>query len=46
MYLAEDRIVWLEKSGIRRSVYDRIVYATIPVAISALIAMHVRRELK
>ena len=40
MKLAEDRIVILEKSEIRRSVYDRIVNATITVAISAAIALH------
>jgi hypothetical protein len=42
MKLAEDRIVLLEKSEIRRSVYDRIVNAAITVAISAAIAMHDR----
>ncbi len=40
--LAEDRITLLEKSDIRRSVYDRIVNAAITVAISAAIAMHDR----
>jgi hypothetical protein len=42
MKLAEDRIVLLEKSEIRRSVYDRLVNAAITVAISAAIAMHDR----
>jgi hypothetical protein len=42
MKLAEDRLVLLEKSEIRRSVYDRIVNAAITVAISAAIAMHDR----
>ena len=40
MKLAEDRLVSLEKSEIRRSVYDRIVNAAITVAISAAIALH------
>jgi hypothetical protein len=40
MKLAEDRLVILEKSEIRRSVYDRIVNAAITVAISAAIALH------
>jgi hypothetical protein len=42
MKLAEDRVTQLEKSEIRRSVYDRIVNAAITVAISAAIAMHDR----
>jgi hypothetical protein len=40
MKLAEDRIVALERSDIKRSVYDRIVNAVIAVAVSAAIAMH------
>ena len=40
MKLAEDRLVILEKSEIRRSVYDRIVNAAITVVISAAIALH------
>jgi hypothetical protein len=40
MKLAEDRIAALEKNDIRRSVYDRLVNATIAMAISAAIAMH------
>ena len=46
MKLVEDRIVFLEKSEIRRSVYDRIVNAVITVAISAVIAMHDRWGMK
>jgi len=42
MKLAEDRITALEKNDIRRSVYDRIVNATIAFAIGAAIAMHDR----
>lgn len=42
MKLAEDRLVSLERSEIRRSVYDRIVNVAITVAISAAIAMHDR----
>ncbi|MGH9544698.1 MAG: hypothetical protein ACRD23_05735 [Terriglobales bacterium] len=40
--LVEDRVNQLERSEIRRSVYDRIVNAAITVAISAAIAMHDR----
>jgi trimeric autotransporter adhesin len=40
MKLAEDRVTALEKNDIRRSVYDRIVNATIAFAVSAVIAMH------
>jgi hypothetical protein len=40
MKLAEDRINTLERSDIRRSVYDRIVNAAIAMAISAAIALH------
>jgi hypothetical protein len=46
MKLAEDRLVQLERSEIRRSVYDRIVNAAITVAISAAIAMHDRWAMK
>jgi hypothetical protein len=42
----EDRVTQLEKSEIRRSVYDRIVNAAITVAISAAIAMHDRWSFK
>lgn len=40
MKAAEDRIRQLEKNDIRRSVYDRLVNATITIIISAGIAMH------
>jgi hypothetical protein len=42
----EDRVTQLEKSEIRRGVYDRIVNAAITVAISAAIAMHDRWSFK
>jgi hypothetical protein len=38
--LVEDRIAALEKSDIKRSVYDRIVTAVIAFAVSAVIALH------
>lgn len=38
----EDRVNQLEKSEIRRGVYDRILNAAITAAISAAIAMHDR----
>ena len=44
--LLEDRTTQLEKSEIRRGVYDRIVNAAIAVAISAVIAMHDRWSFK
>jgi hypothetical protein len=40
MRMAEERISALEKSDIRRSVYDRLVNAVITVVISAIITMH------
>lgn len=40
MKLAEDRLTLLERSDIRRSVYDRLVSAAIAAAISAAIALH------
>ena len=40
--LVEDRVTQLEKSEIRRGVYDRIVNAAITAAISAAIALHDR----
>ena len=46
MKLAEDRIVLLEKSEIRRSAYDRILNAAITVAISVAIAMRDRWGIK
>lgn len=42
MKLAEDRLVALERSDIRRGVYDRLVNAVITVAISLAIALHDR----
>lgn len=38
--VAEDRLAALERSEIRRSVYDRIVNAVIAVTISLVIALH------
>lgn len=40
MRLAEDRIMVLERSDIKRNVYDRIVTAGIAFVVSAVIAMH------
>jgi hypothetical protein len=40
MKLAEDRLVALERSEIRRSVYDRVINAVIAMAVSLAIAMH------
>lgn len=40
MKLAEDRITALEKSELRRSVYERVVNATIAAAISIVVALH------
>jgi len=40
MKLAEDRIATLERSDIRRSVYDRVANATIAFLVSVTIAMH------
>jgi len=40
MKLAEDRLAALERSEIRRGVYDRVINAMIAVAVSAAIAMH------
>ena len=40
MKLAEDRLVALEKSEIRRGVYDRLLSATVAAIVSAIIAMH------
>lgn len=40
MRLAEDRITELERSDVRRNVYDRIVTAVIAFAVSAAIALH------
>jgi hypothetical protein len=40
MKLAEDRLTDLERNDIRRGVYERLVNATISMAISAAIAWH------
>lgn len=42
MQLAENRLTELERSDVRRSVYDRMVNAVITTIISALITMHGR----
>ncbi|HMD48368.1 MAG TPA: hypothetical protein VKG79_04690 [Bryobacteraceae bacterium] len=42
MKMVEDRVAALERSDIRRSVYDRLVSAIIAFTVSALIAMHDR----
>ena len=42
MQLAENRLTELERSDVRRSVYDRLVNAVITTVISALITMHGR----
>jgi hypothetical protein len=46
MKMAEDRIVLLERSEIKRGVYDRLVNAVITAAISVVIAFHDRWGLK
>ena len=40
MKQVEDRVGTLERNDIRRSVYDRLLNATITIAISAMIAFH------
>jgi hypothetical protein len=40
MRLAEDRLMALERSDIKRNVYDRIVTAIIAFVVSAVIALH------
>ncbi len=40
MKLVEDRVMALERSDIKRGVYDRLVNAAIAMLISAAIAMH------
>ncbi len=40
MKQAEDRLMALERSDIRRSVYDRLVNALIAMAVSTAIALH------
>jgi hypothetical protein len=42
MSLIEARVNTLERSEVRRSVYDRLVNAAITTALSALIAFHDR----
>ncbi len=42
MSLAEGRLVALERSEIKRGVYERLVNAVITVAISLVIALHDR----
>jgi hypothetical protein len=42
MQLAEERLVALERSEIKRGVYERLVNAVITVAISLVIALHDR----
>ncbi|MDP9159648.1 MAG: hypothetical protein M3O09_05395 [Acidobacteriota bacterium] len=46
MKLAEDKIALLEKSEIRRSVYDRLLNAVITIAISVAIAMRDHLSIK
>lgn len=46
MTLAEQKIALLERSDIRRSVYDRVVNAVITIALSVGIAMHDHLGLK
>ena len=38
--LVEDRVATLERSDIKRNVYDRIVTAGIAFTVSAVIALH------
>lgn len=40
MKIAEDKIFQLQRSEIRRSVYDKIVSAVIATIVSVLIALH------
>ncbi len=40
MKIAEDKILALEHSEIRRTVYDRILSALIATVVSAVIALH------
>jgi hypothetical protein len=46
MKLAEDKIFALQRSEIRRGVYDRVVSAVIATVVSALIALHEHFGLK
>ena len=40
MKLVEDRVTALERSDVRRGVYDRLVSAAVALVVSAVIAMH------
>lgn len=40
MRIAEEKIAALERSDVRRGVYDRLVNAVIAVAISVAVALH------
>ena len=46
MKQAEERISMLERSEIRRGVYDRLINVAITVAVSAAIALHDHLGLK
>ncbi len=46
MKIAEDKIFALQRSEIRRGVYDRIVSAVIATVVSGLIALHEHLGLK
>jgi hypothetical protein len=46
MKIAEDKIFALQRSEIRRGVYDRIVSAMIATVVSVLIALHEHLGLK
>ena len=46
MKIAEDKILSLEHSEIRRTVYDRILSALIATVVSAVIALHEHFGLK
>ena len=40
VFQLEQRLAYLEKNDVRRSVYDRILNAAIAILVSAAIAMH------
>jgi hypothetical protein len=46
MTLVEERVVALEKSDLRRTIYDRLITAAITFAISAAISWHERLGFK
>ena len=46
MKLAEDRLTTLERSDIRRGMYERLLNAAIAIAVSAAIALHDHLGLK